>query len=197
MGTLQLAGDWDPTYDSIPPMRADVKKVPDPEDCSPTQVKERVTTGDHGETPKGRPLPTLREIHQINLRRAMEEEQVDTPCDICGSLDHDYRHCRAGAHIESQDLRLLSREVQPQCQNCDKGHPGQCPCGWCGEKGHISTDCPTKYYSQSMKECFPKRKRAKRVNIMEYTCTRCGEKHPFNRYCPYAIDPPNCPRGMS
>ena len=55
-----------------------------------------------GETPKGRPLPTLREVHQMNLRRALEEEMADVPCDICGSQDHDYHHCQAGALLESQ-----------------------------------------------------------------------------------------------
>ena len=55
-----------------------------------------------GETPKGRPLPTLQEIHQMNLRRALEEEMAEVPCDICGSQDHDYCHCQAGALLESQ-----------------------------------------------------------------------------------------------
>ena len=36
-----------------------------------------------GETPKGRPLPTLREVHQMNLKRALEEEMAEVPCDIC------------------------------------------------------------------------------------------------------------------
>ena len=38
----------------------------------------------------------------MNLRRALEEEMADVPCDICGSQDHDFRHCQAGALLESQ-----------------------------------------------------------------------------------------------
>ena len=60
-----------------------------------------------GEPPKGRPLPTLRENHQMNLRRALEEEMAEVPCDICGSQDHDYRHCQAGALPESQTPGIL------------------------------------------------------------------------------------------
>ena len=60
-----------------------------------------------GEPPKGRPLPTLREIHQMNLRRALEEEMAEVPCDICGSQDHDYRHFQAGALPESQTPGIL------------------------------------------------------------------------------------------
>ena len=44
----------------------------------------------YDETPTGRPLPTLQDIHQANLRRVLEEEGADTPCDICGAPDHDY-----------------------------------------------------------------------------------------------------------
>ena len=44
-----------------------------------------------------------------------------------------------------------------------------------------------------MRDRFPKRKRGKKQKILEYTCCRCGDRHPFNRYCPYAIDPPIIP----
>ena len=40
----------------------------------------------YDETPAGRPLPTLQQIRQANLQKIFEEEDVDTPCDICGSL---------------------------------------------------------------------------------------------------------------
>ena len=39
----------------------------------------------YDETPAGRPLPTLRDIRQANLRRVLEEEGAETPCDICGA----------------------------------------------------------------------------------------------------------------
>ena len=38
----------------------------------------------------------------MNLRRALEEEMAEAPCDICRSQDHDYRHCQAGALPESK-----------------------------------------------------------------------------------------------
>ena len=52
---------------------------------------------------------------------------------------------------------------------------------------------PGKFYSRSMKERFPKRKKAKKPKILEYTCHRCGDKHPFNRYCPYTLELPIIP----
>ena len=36
-------------------------------------------------------------------------------------------------------------------------------------------------------------KKKRKSKILEYTCRRCGEQHPFNRYCPYAIEPPIVP----
>ena len=145
------------------------------------------------ETPRARPLPMLREIHQINLRKAIEEERADLPCDICGKPDHDYRDCQAGSKAESQSFEPGVPPEEQECRSCDKGHKGQCPCGWCGEYGHISAECPAKFYSRSMKERFPKRKKPRRPKILEYTCRHCGDKHPFNKYCPYAIEPPIIP----
>ena len=43
----------------------------------------------------------------MNLRRALEEEMAEVPCDICGSQDHDYRHCQAGALPESRTPGIL------------------------------------------------------------------------------------------
>ena len=85
-----------------------------------------------------------------------------------------------------------ARDPQPG-QNDDRGNLSQGPCGWCEKKGHISLECPAKFYSQSMKERFPKMKKRRKSKILEYTCRRCGEQHPFNRYCPYAIEPPIVP----
>ena len=95
-----------------------------------------------------------------------------------------------------QSPRVLSQKfplLEQDCRNCDKGHKGQCPCGWCGEYGHISSECPAKYYSQSMRNRFPKKKKTRKQRILEYTCRRCGDRHPFNRYCPYAVEPPIIP----
>ena len=94
----------------------------------------------------------------MNLRRALEEEMADVPCDICGSQDHDYHHCQAGALLESQ----MPGTSQPG-QNDDRGNLSQGPpCGWCEKKGHISLECSTKFYSQSMKERFPKMKKKRK-----------------------------------
>ena len=97
----------------------------------------------YDETPTGRPLPTLRDIRQANLRRVLEEEGADTPCDICGAPDHDYRTCPGGRYLESQDP-MRNQEV-----------PESPYCGWCQQYGHISADCLAKYYDDSMNARFP------------------------------------------
>ena len=186
--------DWDPTYNGFVARDREVKPaVTPPRGRGGTRPRGTQIGKTLADTPKARPLPTLREIHQINLRRALEEERADLPCDICGKPDHDYRRCQAGSKAESQGFKPGIPPEEQDCRNCDKAHKGQCPCGWCGEYGHISAECPAKFYSQSMKDRFPKRKKAKRKRILEYTCRRCEEKHPFNRYCPYAVEPPIIP----
>ena len=47
----------------------------------------------YDETPSGRPLPTLQQIRQANLRKIFEEEGANTLCDTCGDPRHDYRNC--------------------------------------------------------------------------------------------------------
>ena len=187
-------GDWDPTYDGFGPgsgpMGDMAVHTPGPRETRPKEVREG---GAPTDTPRTRPLPMLREIHQINLRRAIEEERAAAPCDICGKPDHDYQNCQAGSRAESQDFGTGIPPEEQDCRNCTKGHKGQCPCGWCGEYGHIAAECPVRFYSRSMKERFPKRKKTRRPRILEYTCRRCGDKHPFNRYCPHAIEPPIIP----
>ena len=113
---------------------------------------------------------------------------AEVPCDICRSQEHDYRHCQAGALLESQ----TPGTSQPG-QNEDQGNVRVGPCGWCEKKGHISLECPAKFYSPSMKERFPKIEKRRKSKILEYTCRRCGERHPFNQYCPYATKPPIVP----
>ena len=97
----------------------------------------------YDETPTGRPLPTLRDIRQANLRRVLEEEGADTPCDICGTPDHDYRTCPRGSYLESQDpTRSQAVPESPYC-------------GWCQQYGHISANCLARYYDDSMNIHFP------------------------------------------
>ena len=187
-------GDWDPTYDGFGPGSGPTGDMTahtsGPRETRPKEVREGGTPTD---TPRTRPLPTLRDIHRINLRRALEEERAAAPCDICGRPDHDYRNCQAGSRAESQDFGTGIPPEEQDCRNCNKGHKGQCPCGWCGEYGHIAAECPARFYSKSMKERFPKQKKMRKPRILEYTCRRCGDKHPFNRYCPYAVEPPIIP----
>ena len=58
----------------------------------------------YNETPQGRPLLTLQQIRQVNLRKIFEEEGADPPCNICRDPKHDYRHCTNEAYLESQDI---------------------------------------------------------------------------------------------
>ena len=96
-------GDWDPTYDGFALDERGPRTITSPsEGCKTRGPQNNKDSEGWGETPKGRPLPTLQEIHQMNLRRVLEEEMAEVPCDICGSQDHDYRHCQAGALLESQ-----------------------------------------------------------------------------------------------
>ena len=150
----------------------------------------------YDETPAGRPLPTLQQIRQANLRKIFEEEGVDTPCDICGSPHHDHRNCTKEAYRESQDVRqspAKGRGPGGQCPNCNIPHPGICPCAWCDRPGHIAQDCMAHFADDSMRARFPKKEKMKRTPIKHYECRRCGESHPFNIYCPNVRDPPVIP----
>ena len=150
----------------------------------------------YDEMPAGRPLPTLQQVRQANLRKIFEEEGVDTPCDICGDPNHDFRNCTKEAYRESQDVRqshVMGRGLGGQCPNCDVPHPGICPCAWCDRPGHIAQDCMAHFADDSMRARFPKKEKIKRTPIKHYECRRCGESHPFNIYCPNVRDPPVIP----
>ena len=150
----------------------------------------------YDETPAGRPLPTLQQIRQANLRKIFKEEGVDTPCDICGSPHHDYRNCTKEAYWESQDVRqspAKGRGSRGQCPNCNIPHPGICPCAWCDRPGHIAQDCMAHFADDSMQARFTKKEKMKRTPIKHYECRRCGGSHPFNIYCPNVRDPPVIP----
>ena len=135
----------------------------------------------YDETPAGRPLPTLRDIQRANLRRVLEEEGADTPCDICGAPDHDYRSCPGGKYPESQDPTQSQQEPEfPYC-------------GWCQQFGHISAECLAKHYDDSMNVRFPPKRRKPQKPFRQYDCRRCGQKHPFNVYCPFVTHPPVVP----
>ena len=135
----------------------------------------------YDETPAGRPLPTLWDIRRANLRRVLEEEGADTPCDICGAPDHDYRTCPGGRYPESQDPTQSQQEPEfPYC-------------GWCQQFGHISADCLAKHYDTSMNVRFPPKGRKPPKPLRHNDCRRCGQRHPFNVYCPFVTQPPVVP----
>ena len=78
-------GDRDPTYDGFALDERGPRTITSPPEGRETRGSQNKKDSEgRGETPKGRPLPTLREIHQMNLRRALEEEMAEVPCDICG-----------------------------------------------------------------------------------------------------------------
>ena len=150
----------------------------------------------YDKTPSGRPLPTLQQIRRANLRKIFEEEDVDTPCDICGDPQHDYRNCTQEAYFKSQDVRqdlVPGGGLREQCPNCDVPHPGVCPCAWCEQPGHIAQDCMAHFADISMQTRFPKKEKVKRTPIKHYDCHRCYESHPFNIYCPTIKIPPVIP----
>ena len=96
-------GDWDPTYDGFTLDERGPQNITSLlEGCEMRGPQKNKDTEGWEETPKRRLLPTLQEVHQMNLKRALEEEMAEVPCDICGRQDHDYRHCQAGALLESQ-----------------------------------------------------------------------------------------------
>ena len=147
----------------------------------------------YDETPTGRPLPTLQQIRQANLRKIFEEEGADTPCDICGDPHHDYRNCTKEAYLESQDVRQDLREredARKGCPHCDVPHPGICPCAWCDQPGHIAQDCMAHFADTSMQARFLRKETLRKSPIRYYECRRCGVSHPFNIYCPTIKFPP-------
>ena len=201
--------DWDTGYDGIQGfsshLRNRVSETSTPQGGQTPRERPRTPPEPqrqfkqlkvYDETPAGRPLPTLQQIRQANLRKIFEEEGVDTPCDICGDPRHDYRNCTKEAYRESQDVRqspVMGRGPGGQCPNCNIPHPGVCPCAWCDRPGHIAQDCMAHFADDSMRARFPKKERMKRTPIKHYECRHCGGSHPFNIYCPNVRDPPVIP----
>ena len=127
--------DWDPRYDGIQgfpsclqnrvsepstPQRGQSPRGEPKTPPEPQRYHKQLKVYD--ETPTGRPLPTLQQIRQANLRKIFEEEGADTPCDICGDLRHDYRNCTKEAYLESQDVRQDFRKREDTgkgCPHCD------------------------------------------------------------------------------
>ena len=49
-----------------------------------------------------------------------------------------------------------------RCPNCTNEHPGECPCGWCNQPGHILSQCTARHDSEVMRQRFPKRIKRKK-----------------------------------
>ena len=111
-----------------------------------------------------------------------------TPCQICGSPDHQTDYCPGGRRRESEDPSSpSSREDEAsrrRCQNCTNEHSGECLCTWCDQPGHISSHCTARHNSKVMRQRFPKKIRKKKPTIGRYQCWKCSQYHSFREYCP-------------
>ena len=141
-----------------------------------TQLRNRVS---EPPTPQGR--SSLRQAGVGGMDSPKRGGQTPGGRAPPGAPDHDYRTCPGGKYLESQDP-TQSQEV-----------PKFPYCGWCQQFGHISVDCLAKYYDDSMKARFPPKGRKPRKPLRRYDCRRCGQKHPFNVYCPFVTQPPVIP----
>ena len=110
------------------------------------------------------------------------------PCQICGSPDHQTDYCQGGQQRESEDPSLPSSGEEEasrrRCPKCMNEHPGECPCGWCNQLGHISSQCTARHDSNVMRQRFPKRVNMKKPTIGRYQCWKCAQYHSFKEYCP-------------
>ena len=83
------------------------------------------------------------------------------PCQICESPDHQTDYCQGGWQREWEDPSLPSsgedEASRRRCPNCTNEHLGECPCGWCNQLGHISSQCTARHNSDVTRQRFPKR----------------------------------------
>ena len=70
-----------------------------------------------------------------------------------------------------------------RCPNCMNEHPGECPCGWCNQPGHILSQRTARHDSEVMRQRFPKRIKRKKPTIGRYQCWKCSQYHSFQEYC--------------
>ena len=111
-----------------------------------------------------------------------------TPCQICGSLDHQTDYCQGGQRRESEDPSSPSSGEDEASRrrylNCTNEHPGKCTWGWCNQPGHISSQCTARHDSKVMRQRFPKRIKRKKPTVSRYQCWKCSQYHSFREYCP-------------
>ena len=110
------------------------------------------------------------------------------PCQICGSPDHQTDNCQRDWQRESEDPSSPSSGEEEasrrRCPNCTNEHPGECPCRWCNQLGHISSQCTARHDSDVMRQRFPKRVKKKKPTVGRYQCWKCAQYHSFKEYCP-------------
>ena len=63
-------------------------------------------------------------------------------------------------------------------------HLEECPCRWCNQLGHISSQCTARHDSDVMRQRFPKRVKKKKPTVGRYQCWKCAQYHSFKEYCP-------------
>ena len=105
--------------------------------------------------------PRTDDVQPQCLDFSMNTSIYPVPCQICGSPDHQTNYCQGGWQRESEDPSLPSSGEEEasrrRCPNCMNEHLGGCPCRWCNQLGHISSQCTDRHDSDVMRQRSPKR----------------------------------------
>ena len=132
--------------------------------------------------------PRTEDVRPQHLNFSTNTPIYPTPCQICGSPDHQTGYCQGGRRRESEDPSSPSsgedEALRRRCPNCTNEHPGECPCGWCNQPGHIASQCTARHDSEVMRQRFPKRIKKKERTVGRYQCWKCSQYHSFPEYCP-------------
>ena len=137
--------------------------------------------------------PRIEDVQPQCLDFSANTPIYPAPCQICGSPDHQTDYCQGGRRRESEDPSSPSSGEEEasrrRCPNCTNEHLGECPCGWCNQLGHISSQCTARQDSDVMRQRFPKRVRKKKPTVGRYQCWKCAQYHSFKEYCPNVLYP--------
>ena len=132
-------------------------------------------------TPYG--LPRIEDAQPQCLDFSTNIPIYPATCQICGSPDHQTDCCQGGQRRESEDASSPSsgeeEDSRRRCLNCTNEYPGECPCGWCNQLGHISSQCTARHDSNVMRQRFPKRVRKKKPTVGRYQCWKFAQYHSF------------------
>ena len=142
-------------------------------------------------------LPHVEDMRPHRLKFGDTPDQIENSCRICGGRDHITDRCEGGRKWESENPSSQSSKgeeaIEQSCSNCTRDPPGMCCCAWCGQPGHISSQCTTRHDSNAMQKRFPKRERQKKLQVVQYQCWKCGQLHSFKEYCQNVKYPPAQP----